>query len=436
MEEPATPALEDTAPYRMTEPAPPKPAASRRLTIDHVGAQGDGRAREHDRWVSVPFTLAGEVAEVSGEGDRLTLARIHTPSASRISPACRHFGRCGGCTLQHMAPASYASFKRDLILRSLSARGLDAEVPEAWITPPGSRRRAALSARKTGKVITLGFHGRRSHDLIALEECPVLRPAITAALPALRDIAALLLTGRDPLSLLVTETDTGLDLHITGLAKDVRPLARAEATGAALRQGFARVSLEGTDVLTDRAPRLPLGAASLLPPPGGFLQASAEAEAEMARLVLSHLAGTRRGADLFSGCGTFSLRMAEYYPVYAAENGRAAIEALRAGARTAARLHPVTVEVRDLFRNPLGVSELSGFDGLVLDPPRAGAAAQATEIARSAIPRIAYVSCDPATLARDLRTLVDGGYRLLRVHPIDQFLWSAHVEAVALLEKP
>lgn len=412
---------------------PPAPAHT--LTIDHVGARGDGRAREGEGWVSVPFTLAGEVVAVSGAGDRRTLERVLTPSPERVTPACRHFTRCGGCTLQHMAAAPYAAFKRDLIIRSLKARGLAAEVADTWVTPPASRRRAAFAARKSGKAITLGFHGRKSHDLIALEECPVLRPPIVSAVPRLKNILALLFTGKEELSVLVTDTATGLDLHITGLARDVKPLARAEATSTALRAGFARVSLEGTDVLTERAPRIPAGAASLLPPPGGFLQASAEAEAEMARLVLAHLSGAKRSADLFSGCGTFSLCLAQHMPVYAAESGRAAIEALRAAANASPGLHPVTAEVRDLFRNPVSAPELARFDALVLDPARAGAAAQSAEIAKSSVPRVAYVSCDPATLARDLRTLADGGYRLLRVHPIDQFLWSAHVEAVALLEK-
>ena len=415
---------------------PPPATSLRTLTIDHVGAQGDGRAREGDRWVSVPFTLAGEDVEVSGEGDRLKLERIPAPSPDRVSPPCRHFTRCGGCTLQHMAPAPYAAFKRDLIIRALKARGLETDVAETWVTPPASRRRAAFAAKRTGKAITLGFHGRRSHELIVLEECPVLRPAFVAAIPKLKDILALLITAHEELSAQITETASGLDLHITGIAKQATRLARAEATGAALRAGFARVSLEGVDVLTERPPRLPVGAANLLPPPGGFLQASAEAETEIARLVLGHLQGAKHAADLFSGCGTFALRLAERIPVFAAESARPAIEALRAAANAAPGLKPVTGDVRDLFRNPLAAVELARFDGLVLDPPRAGASAQAAEIARSTVARVAYVSCDPATLARDLRTLVDGGYRLLRIHPVDQFLWSAHVEAVALLEKP
>ncbi len=410
-------------------------SGARSLTIDHLGAQGDGRAQEAGAWVSVPFALAGETVRVAGEGERLRLVDVVKASPDRAAPACRHFGRCGGCTLQHMAPAPYAAFKRDLILRTLKARGLDADVAEAWVTPPGSRRRAAFAAKRAGKQVVVGFHARRSHELVALTECPVARPTIVAALPRLTEIAGFLLGGKDEIGLLVTETAAGLDLHITGLAKDVKALARAEATSAALRAGFARVSIEGADVLTERPPSLQAGTATMYPPPGSFLQASAEAEAEMERIVREHLKFALRVADLFSGCGTFALRLAAESSVLAAEGNAAAIEALKASVRGAHGLKPVTAEVRDLFRNPYGAAELSRLDGVVLDPPRAGAAAQVAELAKSRVPRIAYVSCDPATLARDLRTLVDGGYRIVRIHPIDQFLWSAHVEAVALLER-
>ncbi len=210
----------------MPLPAAPPASPMRSLTIDHIGAQGDGRAMVDGRWVSVPFTLPGETVRVSGEGDRLTLVAVETGSPERAAPACRHFGRCGGCSLQHVQPASYAAFKRDLIVRALKARGLEADVAETWVTPPGSRRRAALAARKAGKGVTLGFHGRKSHELIAVEECPVMRPAMAAALPGLREIAALLLTGKEELTLLVTETASGLDLHVTRLAKETGRRAR------------------------------------------------------------------------------------------------------------------------------------------------------------------------------------------------------------------
>lgn len=418
-------------------PALQDPSASgeRSLTIETVGAQGDGRAQENGVWVNVPFTLAGETVRVDGAGERLTLLEVLTPSPDRAAPVCRHFGACGGCTLQHMAPPAYADFKRQQIIRALSARGLNADVADTWTTPPGSRRRAAFTAKRDGKQVAIGFHARKSHDLVAISECPVARPAIAAALPALKEIAGHLLSGRDAIGLMVTDTDSGLDLHVTGLAKDVKALARAEASSAALRAGFARVSVEGADVLTERQPSLPAGAARLFPPPGGFLQASAEAEAEMEQIVREHLKFAASVADLFSGCGTFALRLAAESSVLAAEGNAAAIEALKASVRAAHGLKPVTAEVRDLFRNPYGARELTRFDGIVLDPPRAGASAQVAEIAKSRVPRIAYVSCDPATLARDLRTLVDGGYRIVRIHPVDQFLWSAHVEAVALLER-
>jgi 23S rRNA (uracil1939-C5)-methyltransferase len=413
----------------------PPASGARSLTILSVGAQGDGRAQENGAWVNVPFTLAGETVRVSGEGERLKLLEVLTPSPDRAAPACRHFGTCGGCTLQHMAPAPYAKFKREQILRALSARGLEAEVAETWTTPPGSRRRAAFTAKRVGKQVAIGFHARKSHDLVAISECPVARPAIVAALARLKEVGGYLLGGQDGIGLLVTETASGLDLHITGLDTAVKALARAEASSAALRAGFARVSIEGADVLTERRPSLPAGAANLLPAPGGFLQASAEAETEMERIVREHLKFAVSVADLFSGCGTFALRLAAEASVLAAEGNAAAIEALKVSVRAAHGLKPVVAEVRDLFRNPYGAAELSRLGGVVLDPPRAGAAAQVTELAKSRVPRIAYVSCDPATLARDLRTLVDGGYRIVRIHPIDQFLWSAHVEAVALLER-
>ena len=419
----------------MNAPAKPNASTTRSLTIDHIGAQGDGRAKEDGAWVSVAFTLPGEVVEVSGEGDRLALRRIVAASAARAEPPCRHFGRCGGCSLQHLAAAPYAAFKRDLIVRALSARGLEADVAEAWITPAASRRRASFAARRQGKAVLLGFHARRSHELVALEECKVIRPAMLAAFPLLKAVSDALLTGKETLSLLMTEADSGLDLAVSGVAKEARPLARAEAAAMGLRGGLARVGIEGGDVLTERRPMISVGAARLLPPAGGFLQASAEAEAEMARLVMAHLDGAGPVTDLFSGCGTFALRLAARQAVHAVEGDRAAIEALGEAARAAPGLKPLTTERRDLFRNPLAPSELARFGGLVLDPPRAGTAAQAAEIARSGVPRLAYVSCDPATLARDLRTLADGGYRIIRIHPIDQFLWSAHVEAVALLEK-
>lgn len=405
------------------------------LTIVTVGAQGDGRAEENGGWVNVPFTLAGETVRVDGAGERLKLLEVLTPSPDRAAPACRHFGSCGGCTLQHMAPAPYAAFKREQIIRTLSARGLESDVAETWVTPTGSRRRAAFTAKRMGKQVVVGFHARKSHELVALTECPVARPAIVAALPRLREIAGYLLDGKDGIGLLVTETASGLDLHITGLTKDVKALARAEAASAALRAGFARVSIEDADVLTERRPSLPAGSANLLPPPGSFLQASAEAEAEMERIVREHLKFAVQVADLFAGCGTFTLRLAAEASVLAAEGNSAAIDALKESVRAAYGLKPVTAEVRDLFRNPYGAAELSRLGGIVLDPPRAGAAAQVAEIAKSFVPKVAYVSCDPATLARDLRTLVDGGYRIVRIHPIDQFLWSAHVEAVALLER-
>lgn len=421
----------------MPEKTPPQPAGScRALLIDHVGQLGDGRAREAGSWVSVPFTLAGETVEVSGEGPRLRAERILAPSPERSEPSCRHFGTCGGCALQHMNPQAGAAFKRGLILRALAAQGLEADVAPSWVTPPFSRRRAGFHARAGRGKPVAGFHGRRSHDLVEISECPLLRPALLSGLNALRPLLQSLPAGGADAVLLVTETDTGLDLYVSGPAASASSRQLDRFLSGALAAGFARVTLAGGDPLCLRPVRISIGRASLLPPPGGFLQASRAAEDEMARIVLEHLEGTHRGLDLFSGCGTFSLRMAERFPVHAAEASPDAVRALLQAARAASGLSPVTAETRDLFRNPLSPPELARFDGAVLNPPRAGGLEQARQVAVSGLRRVAYVSCDPVTLARDLAVLVAGGWRLGPVFPIDQFLWSAHVEAVALLEKP
>jgi 23S rRNA (uracil1939-C5)-methyltransferase len=405
------------------------------VNIDHLGAQGDGRARVGNAVISVPLTLAGETVRIQHDGARGHLLEILSPSPDRAPPPCRHFGTCGGCSLQHLGPDAYRAFKRDQIVRALAMRGLTTEVSRAWITPPGSRRRAAFAAVRAGKDVRLGFHVRRSHAVIDLEACPVLSPAVLAPLGFLRTLAQALAPPTGALSLAVTETATGLDLLVTGLAARTPMLARMEAAAAALRHGFARAAIEGIEPLTERRPAITIGGAVLLPTPGGFLQASAAAEAELARRVALHVHRCTAIADLFAGCGTFALRLAQTARVHAAESSAPAMAALAEAARAAPGLKPVSTETRDLFRAPLLAAELGRFDAVVLDPPRAGAAAQVAELAASRVPKIAYVSCDPATLARDLRVLVDGGYHLERVDPVDQFLWSAHVEAVAALSR-
>ncbi|MCT8998641.1 class I SAM-dependent RNA methyltransferase [Chelativorans intermedius] len=404
------------------------------LRIEALGAQGDGVAQTPGGTVYVPFALPGESVSAEVKGQRGRLLEVETPSPRRVPPACRHFGTCGGCAVQHLEPQAYAAWKREKVVQALASRGLDAEVAPLLACPPASRRRLVLTARVAGGRALLGFNAAQSHRIVDIEECPVAMPQIVAALPGLRRLAVLLMGSGKPFRLTATATAGGLDIAAEG-AGAVGEKRRQQAVAWALAEGHARLSLDG-EVLVERArPTVDCSGVAVVPPPGGFLQAVAAAEEAMAALAAEHLQGARHVADLFAGSGAFALRLAAAMRVHAVEGEATALAALETAARAAPGLKPLTAERRDLFHRPLTTRELAAFDGLVFDPPRAGAEAQSRQIARSAVRRVAAVSCNPGTLARDLAILVAGGYRLVRVVPIDQFLWSPHVEAVALLER-
>ena len=408
---------------------------STRLTIQRLGAQGDGIADTPRGPVFVPLALPGETVTAAINKDRADLIAVIEASPERVEPACRHFGTCGGCSLQHMEARAYQAFKRGTLVTALRQRGIDVEVAELVACPPASRRRVTWTAQRAESGIVLGYRKAMSHEIVDIEEDPIALPAIEKAIPLVRELAALLAPGRDAFKLLVTATDSGLDIAVTGTG----PLAEARrqrATQFAIANRLARLSVEGEIVVEPIKPRVMVGDVPVNPPSGAFLQAVAEAEDTMAGLVTAHLAKAKRVADLFAGIGTFALRLAKNSMVHAVEGEASALVALDRAFRHGQGLKTVTHERRDLFRRPLTRKELAAYDGLVFDPPRAGAEDQARQIARSDVRYVAAVSCNPATLARDLAILVEGGYRLLSVTPIDQFLWSHHVEAVALLEKP
>ncbi|WP_157014977.1 class I SAM-dependent RNA methyltransferase [Mesorhizobium xinjiangense] len=408
---------------------------SERLVIDRLGAQGDGIAHSPRGQVYVPFALAGETVNVALEKDRATLIAVIEASPDRVEPACRHFGECGGCALQHLEQEAYRRWKRDKVAHLLSSRGMDAPVDELVACPPHSRRRAAFTARRTEAGMLLGYNRAQSNQIIDIEECPILLPEIVAALPRLRALAELVCMTKSSFRLTVTATDTGLDVAAEGSGR-LEGAARRAAADHAARLGFDRLSVDGEIVIEPRKPQIAVGTASIVPPPGGFLQAVADTEQAMADLIRRHFGKAKRVADLFSGAGAFALRLAESAAVHAVEGDAAALAALDRGFRFGTGLRRVTSERRDLFRRPLTFKELNAFDAVVFDPPRAGAEDQARQIARSDVPAVCAVSCNPVTLARDLAVLLEGGYRLERVVPFDQFLWSPHVEAVALLSKP
>ncbi|TAU87629.1 class I SAM-dependent RNA methyltransferase [Rhizobium leguminosarum] len=411
------------------------------VTIEKLGAQGDGIASSAGGPVYVPFSLPGETVAIARVKSQGTIMSITTPSPDRQEPPCRHFGpdglngTCGGCTLQHMADAPYRAFKRQLVIDALKSKGLTPEVGAIVSARPGERRRVVFAARKTEKDMLVGFNQAESHHIVAIEECPISSAGIIARLPAIRAIAASLATSAEPFRIAVLETLSGLDISVDDVKKLSDPQRRKAIETALSLRGIARVSLNGEILVEPSKPMVEFGGVQVSPPPGGFTQATKPAEEAMAELVMAHAGKAKRIADLFAGSGTFSLRLARIGRVHAVEAEAKALAALDHAARNTQGLKPVTVEKRDLFRRPLMTQEFKPYDVVVFDPPRAGAEFQCQELARSGVKKIVAVSCNPLTLARDLAILVEGGYRITQVTPIDQFLWTSHVEVVATLEK-
>jgi 23S rRNA (uracil1939-C5)-methyltransferase len=406
------------------------------LRIETVGAQGDGVAAGP---VFVPLTLPGELVSASVSGDRAELAEILEPSPDRVAAPCAHFGDCGGCSLQHWAAAPYLAWKGELVRQALARERIETEIAPTLATPPGSRRRLALHARRDGREVRIGFKARRSWRLVEIGGCVIAEPKLVAALPALKALAEPFLQHpKSAPSLHVTWTASGLDVDVTGVERKSGGLsadARTRAARAAAAGDVARVTLAGELIYQARTPLVRIGPATVALPAGGFLQASVEAEAAMAAVVCEAVAGAARVADLFCGVGTFTFRLAQTAAVQAADSSAPAVKALLAAIGTAPGLKAITAEARDLARRPLLAMEMKKLDAVVFDPPRAGALEQAREIAASKVPLAVGVSCNAQTFARDARILVDAGFTLTRVHPIDQFLWSPHVELVGVFRR-
>ena len=408
---------------------------SEALEIEALGAQGDGLGRiAEGRAVFVPFTLPGERVSVERAGGRARLQVVEAPSPERVEPPCPHFGTCGGCDLQHASTAVYRNFKRERVVEALRRERLETEVEDLVPCAPRSRRRAVFSARRAGARVLFGFHEALSDRIVPIHVCFVVLPAIADALPLLRSLAELLIDRRQELRVTVTATAAGLDIAVEQAAK-LTPASRQAALQLGLDPAVARLSVAGETLIESRPPEVAIADVTVRLPPGAFLQAVASAEEEMAARAVPHLKGAKRVADLFSGIGTFSLRLAHASAVHAVEGDAAALAALDAARRTPAGLKPLTTERRDLVRRPVTAKELDRFDGVLFDPPRAGAEAQMRELARSRVARVSAVSCNPASFARDAAILTQAGFRLSSVTPIDQFLWSHHVELVGLFER-
>ncbi len=408
------------------------------LTIVRLGHRGDGIADTPAGPVYVPYTLPGEtvtVEPVAGHPDRRHLDHIDKPSHERVAPICKHFTQCGGCAMQHWSLAEYHLWKRGLVAEALAQAGIIAPVADIIDAHGQGRRRAVLHARRgTKDVLEVGFTAPRAHHIVAIDRCPILETGLDGAIPAAWAIAEILKPADKPLDIQVTATDSGMDVDVRGSG----PLNSRRTTalaGVAEKHKLARITRHGELVAQAAQPLMKIGRALVPLPPGAFLQATAEGEATLARLVLEHVGTAKRVADLFCGIGTFALRLAEKARVTAADSEASAVKALERAAANTSGLKPVEAQTRDLFRRPFMAAELKAFDAVVFDPPRQGAEAQAHELVKSAVPVVAAVSCDATTFARDARILTNGGYKLVSVTPVDQFRYSFHVEVVAKFQR-
>ncbi len=409
-----------------------------RLTINRIGHRGDGVAETPDGPVFVPYALPGETVEVEpvpGHPDRRHLLRVEASSPDRIAPLCPHFGVCGGCAAQHWSEAQYRAWKRGLVIEALSQAGISAPVGELIDAHGEGRRRVVLHARRGGHdVLQVGFAALRAHEIVGIDQCPILAPALGGAITAAWSIAEALRDARKPLDIQITATDSGLDVDVRG-SGPLNARRTAQLAAIAEKHRLARLTRHGELVIQRVAPTIKIGRATVALPPAAFLQATAEGEAALARLVTDATAKAKVIADLFCGVGPFALRLAERARITAADSDAGAIAALAKAAGTAGGLKPVDAQVRDLFRRPFTAKEISQVEAVVFDPPRQGAQAQAVELAASKVPIVLAVSCNAATFARDACILIDGGYRLTQVTPVDQFRYSAHVELVGRFEK-
>ena len=402
------------------------------LTINRLGHRGDGIADTNVGPVFVPYALPGEtvtVEAVAGHPDRRHLLHVDRPSHERVAPICKHFGACGGCAMQHWSIAEYHLWKRGLVVEALGQADLVAPADEQIIDAHGQgRQRATLHARRgTHETIEVGFTAPRAHHIVAIDHCPIMAPGLDGAITAAWAIAEILKPTDKPLDIQATATSSGMDVDVRGCG----PLTPARTTAlahVAEKHRLARLTRHGELVAQQTQPLLKVGRCDVPLPPGAFLQATAEGEAALSRLVIEHARNAMHIADLFCGIGTFALRLAEKARVAAADSNAAAIKALQSARGDG--LKPVEAQTRDLFRRPFMASELKNFDAVVFDPPRQGAEAQARELAKSVVPLVIGVSCDATTFARDAKILVEGGYKLARVTALDQFRYSFHVEIV------
>ena len=406
-----------------------------KINIESLGRRGDGIGHLKGKEIYVPATLAGETVTISGDGVRKQLVEVNTASPLRGTAPCSHFGQCGGCQIQHLKEEAYLEWKHSLVTEPLSRAGILTAVEPITVFEQGKRRKVVFQAENTADGFVFGFSAARSNQIIPITQCIVLEPEIADRLEDISNLARLAIAGKKAARISVLACENGLDVTLqdtAGMSDQIRQKLMTCATDT----GFLRLSLDDEILIEHENPKLQIANTTVTPPPGSFVQAVKQAEDTMSDLVAEHLAGCRQVADLYCGIGTFALRLAEGSMVQAVESNQPALDALdQAWRATGGKLRKLNTEKRNLDFRPLAFSELKKTDGLVFDPPRAGAEIQAKQIAKSKVKKVAAVSCNPVTLARDLRILIDGGYKTSRIIPLDQFQYTPHVEVVALLEK-
>lgn len=409
------------------------------LPITAIGAGGDGISEHNGKPVYVPKTTAGDVVEIrvekeNADGIQARLLKIETPSPNRVTPPCPYFDRCGGCALQHINDNTYKNWKTEKVLQNLQRAGVEIETLEETVfLPANTRRRTTMVGFKTGKDIHFGYFEYRSHNIVDTKTCLILEPELDAKMQALRAYLPRLLPYQKPIDFMMQHIDGTFDLVITGIKNPKLEQLEAFAELAEALD-IARISIcerefATPEILFTRTPvRKKFGDIQVTLPPGTFLQASVAGENALTQIVSRYAKGRLKVADLFCGSGTFTGTLLQNnMAVHAIDGDYDAMQALGA-----VKHKNLTTERRNLFKEPLSTKELSAFDGVVIDPPRAGAKAQIENLAQSNVAKIIAVSCNPATFARDAETLQDAGYGLSSLTIVDQFVWSAHVETVAL----
>ena len=389
------------------------------ITIEHLNWRGEGVGLGQ----TFRNVLAGEIIDTA-------TGQIIQTSGERIEAFCKYYLRCGGCQLQHWQQVPYQDWKKNLIVAALEKRGINFPVAEIVDAHGAGRRRVSLHVRRKENTVVAGFMAARSHDLIDIDQCPILVPALENSTDIARKLGAKL--GDCDVSL--TAVDNGLDVSI----KAERKIADGQLprlAGLVTELNLARLTINGDLVATRSTPAVSIGKSLVQVPPGSFLQATKAGEQALVNLVLASLGKSKSVADLFCGIGPFALRIAENAKVTAIDSDKPAIASLALAARLTSGIKPLKAETRDLMREPLVANELKDFDAVVFDPPRAGAEAQAKQLAKSTVKTIVAVSCDPASFARDAEFLLGGGYKLKSLTAVDQFKWTSHVEIVAAFSR-